>query len=157
MVNKILTFSAVIVILFTACQSENTNDKPAAHDEVNNSGTQTHDHHEPATSLSLNNGAKWQADSMTEANVEALILIADNNTAISLEDYQKLAHSLEEGINKLINDCRMKGPEHEALHQWLEPLLTMNQELTEAASAEDAEKLFLKEKEHLHLFNDYFE
>ncbi|RTL51558.1 MAG: hypothetical protein EKK39_08100 [Sphingobacteriales bacterium] len=74
----------------------------------------------------MNNGAKWKADSITNRNLRDLRNIADNFKILpnpSLKEYQILGKDLTNGLNKMIQECRMSGPEHEALSHWLEPLI----------------------------------
>src|SRR5665647_479903 len=62
------------------------------------------------TELSLNNGAKWQADSITNNNVSYLKNIADKfkiKPSHSVNDYQTLSTDLNNALNKMIQQCIM--------------------------------------------------
>lgn len=116
-----------------------------------------HHHEEEGAVLTLNNGSKWKADSNTNTNVKQLVRIAEDAKPVTLTDYQKFGDNLQEGIHRLIKDCRMKGAEHEALHRWMEVLLEKNKKLMEISSVEEAQNIFREQKQHLNLYQNYFE
>ncbi|HEX6334095.1 MAG TPA: hypothetical protein VFZ78_07700 [Flavisolibacter sp.] len=62
-------------------------------------------------------GTKWKLDDPTRQHIAAIekILGADHSPA--------LAADLRKETDQLLKDCRMKGPDHDALHAWLEPFL----------------------------------
>ncbi|NUQ24285.1 MAG: hypothetical protein HUU34_10040 [Saprospiraceae bacterium] len=120
------------------------------------SGCQGHAHGDHAQ-LGLNNGAKWKADSGTNAHVTALLQIAQANNPQTLADYQNAGNTFQNELNNLIKDCRMQGPDHDALHQWLEPLLASNKKLMEAENQDAASAIFNEQKEHIQLYFTYFE
>jgi hypothetical protein len=77
-----------------------------------------HQHKDGVVSLQLNNGSKWKTDEATKKNVVSIKqLVNDSNY------YKKEAESftleLQAGIDTLVQQCRMEGPDHEALHLWL--------------------------------------
>ena len=119
--------------LLLACNAGNEKEKttttaPAA---------ETHaDHGEQATELALNNGEKWKADSTTLQNVALLQKIVSGTKQENLENHLKIAASLQDGLNKMVSECKMKGADHEALHHWLEHkvlhYLTSHNRLTSA-------------------------
>ena len=80
--------------------------------------------HAHETMLTLNNGQKWKADAPTNENVVDMRTIVQNFSAVphtDLSDYQILNSDLQKGVDKMIQECKMKGPDHDALHLWLEP------------------------------------
>ena len=108
--------------------------------------TEEHDSHGQAqsTELSLNNGAKWKADSITNRNVIDLRTIADNfriQPFPSLNEYQILSNDLNNALNKMIQECKMTGPDHEALHHW-GPILKETDQLKKIADTAIARKTF---------------
>ena len=116
--------------------------------------------HEYATALALNNGQKWEADTPTNENVEAIRSIAQSfavepHTAIT--DYHVLGSGLQKGLDKMILECKMSGPDHDALHQWLEPILKDVNELKKADTIASAEKIFHAINERLEMYTQYFE
>lgn len=116
--------------------------------------------HENATALALNNGQKWKADAPTNENVEAIRPVAQNfamKPHTALPDYQVLGSGLQKGLDKMIQECKMQGPDHDALHLWLEPLLEDVNELKKADNIASAEKIFHGINERLELYTQYFE
>jgi hypothetical protein len=136
-------------LLLFACNS--TSDKTEEHTEHPHSKT---------SELALNNGAKWKADSITNHNVVALKTIADNfriKPAPSVNDYQLLGNDLKNGLDKMIKECKMTGPDHEALHQWLNPLLKENNELKIVTDTAVAKSVFNSIDKQLDEYHNYFE
>jgi hypothetical protein len=110
--------------------------------------------------LVLNNGAKWKVDKSTSNNVTNLqwvINAAGGKTAKSLPDYRKAGITLQQGIAKMIRECRMKGADHLALHKWLEPLMDQVAKLNRASNATVAARSFDTIIAQLNLFNQYFQ
>jgi len=110
--------------------------------------------------LVLNNGAKWKVDRITNNNVNNLKQILkgfDNRADRSLKAYKKAGDDLQNGLTKMINECRMQGPNHLALHKWLEPLMVqvakLKQASTNAAAAKSINFIGLQ----LNRFNQFFE
>ncbi|HTN08545.1 hypothetical protein [Agriterribacter sp.] len=138
--------------LLWACNSNPSpgNDTPTASD--------VHEHEE--ATLTLNNGQKWKADAATNENVVAMRTIVQNFSAephTGLSDYRILDGDLQKGLDKMIQDCKMQGPDHDALHLWLEPLLKGVSELKKAGDIASAEKTFHAIDERLGLYTQYFE
>lgn len=155
----VLSLSSCIILLisiafFTACQS--TEQK---HDQATTTEADVHHDHEQAgdAGLSLNNGAKWKADASTNANVAAMNQISSQAAPASLEDFTKTGNDLQTGIDKMIKECRMEGPDHEALHHWLEPLMEKNKALLGAKSVEEATEIFGDLKKQIELYPQFFE
>lgn len=110
--------------------------------------------------IPLNNGNKWTADEATGRNVQELIAITNQFKEIQKPtepDYKQLHADLARGLNKMIQQCTMKGPDHDALHVWLEPLLQDNVNLKDAATNEESEKIFHSIDKRLHNYQNYFD
>ncbi len=110
--------------------------------------------------LVLNNGVKWKVDKSTNNNVtnlQRLVSTAGGKTAKSLPDYRKTGITLQQGIAKMIRECKMKGPDHLALHKWLEPLMEQVAKLNRASNATAAARSFDTITAQLNLFNQYFQ
>ncbi len=110
--------------------------------------------------LVLNNGAKWKVDKTTNANVKNLKTIlqgAGSGNDVSLNAYHKTAGDLQSGLNKMIGECRMQGPDHLALHKWLEPLMERVAKLKQASIVAVAFKSFQAVKLQLNRYDQYFE
>lgn len=120
---------------------------------------QVHEH-EHTAELVLNNGEKWKADAATNENVADLQNMVQQFYAgqhTNLPDYQVLNRDLQKGLDKMIRECKMQGPDHDALHLWLEPLLKDVNELKDAGDIATAEKLFHAIDEKLRAYTGYFE
>jgi uncharacterized membrane protein len=111
-----------------------------SHSEIRNEGTintseeesdhSLHQNEQPATSaegvmdqssaLKLNNGAKWKTDVPTRENINTMKSLVMNVDTKDPATLQQLSTDLEAQTTKLISECRMKGPDHDALHVWLE-------------------------------------
>ncbi len=149
---KKILIAVGIVFLAAACKDAKHNE-PAAHDEKQ-------DHSTHATALSLNDGKKWKADSSTHRNVAHLsgVITAFNAGAdTTLNGYLQTAASLQEGLDRLISDCRMQGKDHDMLHLWLEPLLGQVKKFSGATNGSDAGKQLSEITEQVKLFDQYFE
>ncbi|HJW18086.1 MAG TPA: hypothetical protein VJ499_13230 [Flavisolibacter sp.] len=121
-----------------------------------------HVHHDAIStdSLNLNNGKKWQGDSVTKANVSSLQAVVQETIAISnpgQKEYNNAGISLKNQLDKLINECRMQGPDHEALHKWLTPLFNKVSALVKTQDSKEASELIEEIHMHLNTFNTYFE
>lgn len=112
------------------------------------------------TVLTLNNGAKWKADSITNHNVINLKTIADNFRAKpfpSVNDYQLAGKDLNSGVNKLIQDCKMSGPDHDQLHKWLEPVLKQSNQLKTITDTAVARTTFKSIDARIDAYHNFFE
>jgi hypothetical protein len=110
--------------------------------------------------LVLNNGRKWKIDASTDNNVKHLQDILKEfgtGNAQPLPAYKKLEEDLEQGINKMITECKMTGPDHEALHKWLEPLIAKVGRLKEVQTAAEAASAFKAIDNQANIYNQYFE
>lgn len=130
----------------------------------NKTEAEDHAHHEAATvtdtALSLNNGAKWKADSVTNKNVVNIKTIADNfriKPFPSANDYHLLGADLNGGIQKMIQECKMSGPDHDALHKWLEPVLSETNQLKTITDTSMARKTFKSIDERIDAYHNFFE
>lgn len=116
-----------------------------------------HQHQTKTESLELNNRVKWKADSITMFNVAALKVIVSGTKNESLGNYIQTAEQLQDGLNKMLNECKMKGPDHDALHKWLEPLLEETKEMKNATEVKNAQEKLKEIEERINLFEQYFE
>lgn len=150
---RILTLLLATSLLL-ACNTGNEKEKPITTEPA----TENHVKHvEQATGLTLNNGTKWKADSTTLLNVALLQKIITSTKKESLENYSQTAIGLQDGLNKMVGECKMKGADHEALHHWLEPLMEKTKELKNANSIETAGTIFGEIEKQINLFPQYFE
>lgn len=146
-----------MILMFTgllwACNSNSSPDSKT-HEQPNDNA------HAHETMLTLNNGQKWKADAPTNENVVNMRTIVQNFSVephTDLSDYQILNGDLQKGVDKMIQECKMQGPDHDALHLWLEPLMKDVSELKKAGDIASAEKIFHSINERLGLYTQYFE
>lgn len=113
-----------------------------------------------AEEIALNNGARWKADEVTNNNVNGLKTIIDNFSKgidKTLPAYQKAGSDLQKGLDKMINECRMKGADHEALHKWLQPLLKQVNEFRQSSTITGATKYFEAINKQVNRYYQFFE
>ena len=118
------------------------------------------EHASDQPSLTLNNGNKWKADTITNRNVLELKTLADNfriKPIRTVQDYQLVGNDLKAGIDTMINQCKMKGDDHEALHHWLEPVLKNVNDLKNTTDTSVGRKLFSTIDGQLDNYKNYFE
>ena len=72
---------------------------------------------------------KWKADEATKKNVAAMMQIVADSTYTDAAKRVQLYTNLRARIDTLVQQCTMKGPEHDALHVWLEKVLEDLKEL----------------------------
>ncbi|MGV3657354.1 MAG: hypothetical protein ACO1NX_05350 [Chitinophagaceae bacterium] len=109
--------------------------------------------------ITLKKDGKWNADEATNKNVSALQASAaewNKRPLQSTEDYQALSADLQQGLNTLVKECKMKGADHDALHLWLEPLLAETKELKSVASVDAGDRLWYSIRTRLADYNLYF-
>ncbi|MEO6288363.1 MAG: hypothetical protein ABIO76_00490 [Ginsengibacter sp.] len=128
-------------------------------DKTADNGQAGHEQHQD-TILSLNNGAKWKADSVTNHNVIRLKTTADMfrvEPFPSIDNYQVLGNDLSNDVDTLIQQCKMKGDEHEALHKWLEPILNLSGQLKNTTDTSEARQIFKSVDTHIDAYRNFFE
>ena len=132
----------------------------------NQSTKNTESHDEDAhstttdTSMTLNNGAKWKADSITNHNVIPLKVTANMFRVApspSLDNYQILGKDLANDANTMLQQCKMTGADHEALHKWLTPIINQSAQLKNITDTAEARKIFVSIDRRINAFQQYFE
>jgi len=157
MLMKKIIFILLLSTGFWGCsQQENSSKKEVA-------PAMESEHHEYAdnpTGLQLNNGIKWMADSSTHNNVLLLQATLENFKSSSdrnLETYHALAVELQRGLSKMVNECKMKGADHDALHLWLEPLMGQVRDLKKSSAMAIAARLTETIQQQLNDYHQYFQ
>jgi hypothetical protein len=148
-------------ILLTCTLLACSNHKPTENKNAANPIESDDDNDGGATGkLILNDGAKWKVDTGTNNNVNSIRLILkkfDIGADKSLTAYQHTGYDLQQGIDKLIRECKMKGPDHEALHEWLGPLIALVTKFKQAPAVADAGRSLSAVGEQVNLYPQYFE
>jgi hypothetical protein len=129
------------IFLITASLSSCTNHKTVGKTVVVSAEAHEQEEIGQSPELTLNNGTKWKIDQCTHNNVVNLQNILNAFTegpSRPLSDYQEVQHDLKDGIDKMISECHMTGPDHEALHHWIKPLIHKVADLKKATTVADA-------------------
>jgi hypothetical protein len=135
-------------------------------EKVATSDTAISDKHVPASheashgTLTLNNGAKWKSDESTRDHLrkmEQQLGTFNSQTAKEVQAYQQLGQSVQQETDQLIKDCRMQGPDHDALHTWLQTILPNVATLKKSTSVEEGEQAKQKLENNMRVFHEYFE
>lgn len=154
---KIRIFIALLgIFALNACNNAN----PPANVATDNAHSEVVSEHMVQTdALSLNHGEKWLSDENTRNHVAKLSDIFSsfsNKSRSGISDYQSLASDVQRELNGLIKDCKMSGPDHDALHLWLEPVLNSTAKLKSTQTMEDAEVIVESLIKEINKFNTYF-
>lgn len=131
----------------------------ACNQNSNNKQSQISESHSSDNALTLNNGEKWRADSVTNHNVIRLKTTADMfkvKPFPALESYQLLGADLANDADTMIQQCTMKGTNHEALHKWLKPILDQAGELKNITDTSAARKIFGSVDKRIDEYYQYF-
>ena len=154
--NKLLTILLLTNFMWACNNHRHSENKEA----INSTEADHHQQESTTEKLILNNGAKWKADSTTNNNVKNLLVIIEafnSGADKSLATYKKAADDLQQGLDKMIRECKMQGPDHDALHKWLEPLIEQVAKLKQASTEAGAAKLFEAIHAQVKLYLQYFE
>lgn len=153
---KILWLAVILSVSAISCSNEQQKETKTE----TTSGETKHEHDAAKKKLDLNNGAKWNADSSTNSNVKNLQAIVEkfnSGTDRSIGAYTSTAAELQIGLDKMIAECKMKGPDHDALHKWLEPLIGGVSKLKNTTNEQEAAVIIKETDEQLKLYAQYFE
>lgn len=156
---------AVLGVLMTSCGGHDCEkEKSCDHDKKEKTEeaveeveeTDSHEGHSHAeeTVISLNDGEKWIANEATHVGMAAMQDILKIDADTDEKNYTELAEKLSEQTTSIINQCDMKGPDHDMLHKVLHPILETIDGIKNAGSAESGTE---KVKELESLLKDYFE
>jgi len=144
-----------VVFSFWACKQD---EKAKSNTSENHASHSTYYTNQPKT-LSINNGATWQTDESTRLHVATLMSeteVFNKNTKPDLAAYQAFSGDIQNELHSLIKDCKMTGPDHKALHHWLEPVLQNVNLLSKAKTRDEAKPLARQLTENILKYNQYF-
>ena len=137
--------------LFLACNQSSNQKEPA----------ETHDHDTHETNeLTLNNGAKWKADSSTNRHLTGIKTMANMFKIApfpSADRYQMLGSDIQAKLDTMVQDCTLKGAPDEALHHWMLPILRQARELKTITDTAQAKPIFDSLDQRINIYYDYFE
>lgn len=147
------------VVFFVACNSPTTKEETAGTNKEITPTDSVVNHGGHTANLTLNKGEKWQADSNTHVHVKALKSKVESFNEVKnvdLNTYHSLGKELQSELNQLVQDCKMKGEDHEALHHWLEPVLENTSAIQKATTVEAAKTATQRVSSAVHQFEQYF-
>lgn len=107
--------------------------------------------------INLNNGEKWKVNSEMTPHIEKGSEILNAFISQHDKDYLKLAESLKEQNEALIQSCTMKGESHDELHKWLHPHMELIEELANAKDFNEAEPVITKLENSFKTFHNHFQ
>jgi hypothetical protein len=103
----------------------------------------------------LNNNAKWHTDDATKENVVAMTIVINDSNNVGYNRSEQLVRQMQSRIDALLQQCKMKGADHDALHLWLE--LVMRDLKNVRASEDGYQKSYAALKSDVESFDVYFE
>lgn len=165
-IQKVLLFAAAFALsgcnktMQDQVKSENTTEQTSEdHDhDHDHDGEEAHQH-EDAKELALNNGKKWTVDESTRNHAQVLTTLAKGFEAENTKDlnaYHGFADKVDTELQALIKACTMKGPDHDALHLWLEPVLEGTKDLKNTTDETRAKAEAQQLSENIIKFNQFF-
>ncbi len=159
---SIILLSLSAALLLSSC---NQHAEDAHHEQTEHADNAEHADSDAITAatpspLTLNNGQKWKTDNSTKLHANKLSGIVqafDNSGDTKFSAYCNLSDAINHELDKLIADCRMKGPEHEALHHWLEPVLHDAEQLKKASNEKEGAAAVKILRTDIQKFNQFFQ
>jgi hypothetical protein len=146
--NKILIIASLLIV---ACSDNAAHLQPAKEAEQ-----EEHKSASFSDKLKLNNNAKWRTDDATKENVVAMTIVINDSNNVGYNRSEQLVKQMQSRIDALLQQCKMKGADHDALHLWLE--LVMRDLKNVRASDEDGyQKSYAALKRDVESFDVYFE
>lgn len=104
--------------------------------------------------IELNSGQKW----MVNAEMKPYILEAEQILVqFDGSDYKTLAEQLKTKNKGLIKSCTMQGRSHDELHKWLHPHMQLIEDLDNADSQEQANRIIGDIKASFETYHRYFQ
>ena len=149
----------LFIFSFYACNNSGVSTGKSADSAKTEEHAEAQNHAEAESALSLNNGAKWQTDESTRNHVKKVSAALGSFNGKSnphVSEYQSFASEIQTEVNALIKDCKMIGPDHDALHQWLQPVLKSVSDLKKVQTIEEGQHNVQMLTEQVQKFNIYF-
>lgn len=154
---SIIFLCLILSVLTTGCKEKNENESTQPGPEVEASPQLVPEEQADwKDEITLNEGTQWKANRETTEEILKMTELVERSSASTPEDYRELGNSLNIEKNLLLERCTMKGPSHENLHIYLQPLIEMIGKLQKVQTAEEGKKLVAKIKDHLETYHSYF-
>ncbi|MCB9447112.1 MAG: hypothetical protein H6585_02055 [Flavobacteriales bacterium] len=152
--NKLILAFAVSSLLLYGCGNA-SNEKSNNQTEV--AEHNDHQHDDESKALKLNSGVKWVVNEEMKPFILEAESILNQHIESQSQDYQALAAQLKEKNSGLIKSCTMKGESHDELHKWLHPHIELIESLSNAETAEEANKIITNLQTSFSTYNQYFQ
>ncbi|MDX2361263.1 MAG: hypothetical protein QNK23_10680 [Crocinitomicaceae bacterium] len=139
---KPITFliAACLTLIISSCSTEET--QPSVYDTVK---------------LELNDGEKWQVSPEMMLPMTTSMELIDSVALETKVDYTDIAEQLISNKSAFVSSCDMKGKGHDVLHSWLMPYIGLLDDLQQATTTAEQERIFDEILVAKSLFNEYFE
>lgn len=148
---KKLVLLALASIMVWSC---NNPDKTPA--EQHTTVQEPHQHDENVLAIETNNGGKWLVNEEMKPYVNKGEELVDTYLQSNQTDYKALAKQLKIENDQLVKSCTMKGKDHDELHKWLRPHLTIVDELEKQTDPTKANETVAQLQDSYQLYHQYF-
>lgn len=156
---KTTTYVIFISVALSIMSCNQAEHKTETHQEPQETkATETSEEHAHTdTELTLNNGELWQANPETTEGVNKMIEIVDAfSDTENIEAYSTLSEELKTEFGLIFKRCTMKGEAHNQLHNFLIPINAQFKNL-DSKNLEQCQKAYQELKDHLAIYNNFFE
>lgn len=156
---KYLLSLTVISLMIGSCGNNSTEESKDLVEESNSEEVVVEEEIiEPAPLVELNNGEKWKANPETTEGINRMMsIISVDASAYAAADYNNLGQALSVEKTQIFENCTMEGEAHNQLHNYLQPLIDMINDLKEKSDVIELEATRLDLLDHLYAYADYFE
>ncbi len=147
-----------LIILSAGCGGnvkQNTEQNNSAMDTLQQKHAEnsTGENEEAAGNVTLNNGAKWQANAETTAGISNMLSLINAHLNNENSDLKTLAQNLEKEFTDILQKCTMTGEAHNQLHNFLLPLKDKIELLKQNQKIEAVNDI----QSYLNTYNTYFQ
>ncbi len=151
---KSILIASTVTLFLASC-----GDKPKqeTHQETDTVTVEHHHNNHDSGALELDNGERWVVNSEMKPHLFESEELLNHYLDSGSSDYQTLAAELKEKNTALIKSCTMEGKSHDELHKWLHPHIVLLEELSQANSEEEANRLVSELQESFAIYHEYFQ
>lgn len=110
-----------------------------------------HEEQSTVSGLHLNNGKKWIANHETHVGMRNL------DSLVKHKDQMKLIDKMKTETSFIVNNCDMRGEDHEQLHLVLVPIIQTLDSLERDIDVEKKQMHFSRIQQHLSSYFEHFE
>ena len=158
---KTIILFVFILYFYSNCNNSNKENSPV--DTVNTTQIPQLDsfiYNNHSEKLYLNEGEKWELKPVISKNIlkieELLNYFTKDTSSKRIEDYKKLASKISKCVNKINENCDMKGATEEVFHIWIIPFTELSDKLSFSKDVYTSQKLVAEMKDFIKEFKRYF-